>query len=258
MHFLKLLMALTIAGLASNAAAQTADEPIIGKQQPAEGTELMTPENLWAMGRIGGVAQSPDGKALAYTVTYYSVKQNRSRTTIHLLDTETRVDKLLTMGAGSESSPAFIKNGTRIAYLAAADGKSQLWEMNLDGSGRRQISFSETDVIDFLFSPDGKKVILIHEVPQHTAIQQNDEDLPKATGMVVNDLMYKHWDTYVTSAPHPFVAAFDGERVGQETDLLEGEPFECPMMPFGGIEQLAWSPDSKTIAYTCRKKTGRD
>ena len=258
MHFLKLLMVLTIAGLAANAAAQTADEPIIGKQQPAEGTELMTPENLWAMGRIGGVAQSPDGKALAYTVTYYSVKQNRSRTTIHLLDTETRADKLLTVGAGSESSPAFIKNGTRIAYLAAADGKSQLWEMNLDGSGRRQISFCETDVIDFLFSPDGKKVILIHEVPQHTAIQQNDEDLPKATGMVANELMYKHWDTYVTSAPHPFVAAFDGERVGQETDLLGGEPFECPMMPFGGIEQLAWSPDSKTLAYTCRKKTGRD
>lgn len=189
MHFLKLFMVLTIASLGMNAAAQTVDEPIIGKQQPAPGTELMTPENLWAMGRIGSVAQSPDGKTLAYTVTYYSVKQNRSHTTIHLLDKETRADKQLTVGAGSESSPVFIKNGTRIAYLAAADGKSQVWEMNLDGSGRRQLSFSETDVIDFLFSPDGKQVILIHEVPQHTAIQQNDEDLPKATGMVVNDLM---------------------------------------------------------------------
>ena len=27
-------------------------------------------------------------------------------------------------------------------------------------------------------------------------------------------------------------------------DILKDEPFECPMAPFGGIEQLAWSPDS--------------
>ena len=122
MHFLKLLMALTIAGLASNAAAQTADEPIIGKQQPAEGTELMTPENLWAMGRIGGVAQSPDGKALAYTVTYYSVKQNRSHTTIHLLDKETRADKQLTVGADSESTVELQRNATAVFFNEPFDG----------------------------------------------------------------------------------------------------------------------------------------
>ena len=39
-------------------------------------------------------------------------------------------------------------------------------------------------------------------------------------------------------------------------DILEGKPYECPMAPFGGIEQLAWSPDAKTIAYTCRTKEG--
>jgi dipeptidyl aminopeptidase/acylaminoacyl peptidase len=68
--------------------------------------------------------------------------------------------------------------------------------------------------------------------------------------------MYKHWDTWIEEIPHPFVADFDGEKMSSAKDILEGEPYECPMLPFGGIEQLAWSPDGKTIAYTCRKKTG--
>ena len=70
--------------------------------------------------------------------------------------------------------------------------------------------------------------------------------------------MYRHWDHYVESIQHPFVADVTAEGIGQGRDLLEGEPYECPLEPFGGIEQLAWSPDSKTIAYTCRKKTGTD
>ena len=82
--------------------------------------------------------------------------------------------------------------------------------------------------------------------------------LPKATGRLVTDLMYRHWDHYVESIQHPFVADVTAEGIGQGRDLLEGEPYECPLEPFGGIEQLAWSPDSKTIAYTCRKKTGTD
>ena len=81
-------------------------------------------------------------------------------------------------------------------------------------------------------------------------------DLPKATGIVVNDLMYKHLDEWVETIPHPFVADFNGEKISNAIDIMEGEPFEAPLKPFGGIEQLAWIPDSKQIAYTSRKKTG--
>ena len=48
----------------------------IGKSQIALKSDLMTPEVLWAMGRIGSVKASPDGKQIAYTVSYYSVKEN--------------------------------------------------------------------------------------------------------------------------------------------------------------------------------------
>lgn len=81
-------------------------------------------------------------------------------------------------------------------------------------------------------------------------------DLPKATGIIVTDLMYKHWDEWVIGAPHPFVADFDGNSISNIKDILEGEPYESPMRPWGGIEQLAWSPAGDKVAYTCRKKTG--
>ena len=81
-------------------------------------------------------------------------------------------------------------------------------------------------------------------------------DLPLSTGRVINDLMYKHWDEWVDEIPHPYLADFDGNAVTNPRDLLEGELYESPLRPFGGMEQFSWSPDSKVIAYTCRKKTG--
>ena len=46
--------------------------------------------------------------------------------------------------------------------------------------------------------------------------------LPKASGIIVNDLMYKHWDEWVETIPHPFVADFDGNMMGTATDIMEG------------------------------------
>ena len=130
--------------------------------------------------------------------------------------------------------------------------------MNTDGSNRKCISSEKTDVNGYLFSPDEKNVVLIHDVPTETSIIKNDDDLPKATGMVINELMYKHWDRYVRSVPHPFIANFDGSQITNARDILDGQPYESPMCPFGGIEEFAWSPDSKSLAYVMRKKTGRD
>ena len=247
---------LTSTANAANTSTATAEE-LIGKQTPAFTSDRLTPEALWAMGRIGEVGIAPKGNIIAYGVTYYSVKQNKSCTRLHTLDLATGASRCLTEGKNSERSAAFIDGGRKIAFLSSASGSSQLWVMNADGTERRQISHTDSDIAGFLFSPDEKKVILVMEVPMNHSIEKKEEDLPLSTGMVINDLMYKHWDTYVTSVPHPFLADFDGQSVTVKGDLLKDEPFECPMMPFGGMEQLAWSPDSKTIAYTCRKKVGK-
>ena len=214
--------------------------------------DRMTPETLWAMGRIGGAAASPDGKTVVYQVAYYSVKENKSHQVLYTQTTDGKRQTKLTTTAKSEYEPAWIEGGQRIAFLT----EGQLWSMAADGSDRRQLTHSASDIEGFKFSPDGKQVILIKSLPYHESIKKNPEDLPLASGRLVTDLNYRHWDHYVESIPHPFVANVSAEGIDEGVDILKGEPFECPMAPFGGVEQLNWSPDSKSIAYTCRKKTG--
>ena len=223
-------------------------------------TDRLTPELLWSMGRIGSTVLSPDKTNILYTVTTYNISENRGYSAIYILNSETKETKKLTVNTSkSESDANFIENGRKIVFLCADDnGTSQLWMINTDGSNRKCISSEKTDVNGYLFSPDEKNVVLIHDVPTETSIIKNDDDLPKATGMVINELMYKHWDRYVRSVPHPFIANFDGSQVTNARDILDGQPYESPMCPFGGIEEFAWSPDSKSLAYVMRKKTGRD
>ena len=232
------------------------DKPVIGKQEIRIKNKKLTPEALWAMGRIGSSGVSPDGKQIAYTVSYYSVKENKSHTVIYVMNADGTNNLLLTHTADSEVEPTWIKGGSKIAFLTAASGSMQIWEMNPDGSERKQLSSYEGGIEGFKFSPDESKVLFISQVKYGQRTSDIYPDLDKASGKVINDLMYKHWDEWVENIPHPFVASFDGNQVGTATDILKDEPYESPMKPFGGIEQLAWSNDSKQIAYTCRKKTG--
>ena len=224
----------------------------IGKQTIKLNDRRMTPEALWAMGRISGYSASPDGRHIVYQVGYYSVKANKSHHVLYIMNADGTGKQLLTKGDKNETDAAWLDNET-IAFLTGSD----VWSMKFDGSNRRQLSQTKGNVEGFKFSPDGKKVILLKSIPFHGSIQENPSDLPKATGRLVTDLMYRHWDHYVESIQHPFVANVDENGIGNDAvDILQGEPYECPMEPFGGIEQLDWSKDSKSIAYTCRKKTG--
>lgn len=215
-------------------------------------SDLMTPEALWAMGRIGGAEASPDGKTIVYQVGYYSVKENKSRQVIYTISRDGKTQQKLTPAGKSQSDATWIANGKRIAFLQ--DG--QIWSMAADGSDCKQLTKSSSDIEGFKFSPDEKSVILIKSIAYNGSIKKNPDDLPLATGRLVTDLNYRHWDHYVESIPHPFLAKVTENGIDEGIDIMKGEPYECPMAPFGGIEQLNWSPDSKTIAYTCRKKEG--
>ena len=224
----------------------------IGKSNIKLESRMMTPEALWAMGRIGTVEASPDGKQVIFQVGYYSVKQNKSHQVICIMDADGQNRRQLTTSSKSETDPTWLDAQT-IAFITGGE----IWTMKADGSERKQLSKTNGEVEGFKFSPDRQKVIIIKSMPFHEVIKKNPDDLPKATGRRVTDLMYRHWDHYVESIQHPFICSVSSDGIATDAiDILEGEPYECPMEPFGGIEQLAWSPDSKTIAYTCRKKTG--
>lgn len=237
---------------------ETGDKNLIGKSDIRIKDGRMTPEALWAMGRIGGMNVSPDGKRVVYTVAYYSVPENKSNREVFVMSADGSDNKQITKTGFAENEAVWIKGGTKIAFLCNESGSSQLWEMNPDGTDRKRLSDYDKDIEGFAFSPDEKKVLFISQVKTVNSTADKYPDLDKATGVIITDLMYKHWDEWVTTVPHPFVADFDGESISNPVDVMEGELFESPMKPFGGIEQLAWNTTSDKIAYTSRKKTGKE
>ena len=256
---IKFATAFALASLLAMTHIDADAQTFIGRQTPPIENRNLTPELLWAMGRVGGASVAPDAKLITYNVSYYSVAENKSHTVIYVLNSDGTGEQLLTTAKTSELSPKFIAGGKKIAFMAAdSEGTMQVWQMNPDGSERVQLSHEQEDVEDFTFSPDEKRVILIKSIQYGQRTKDRYPDLDKASGRVITGLMHRHWDEWVESIPHPYVANFDGTAITDTKDILEGEPYECPMKPFGGIEQLCFSPDSKTIAYTCRKLEGKD
>ncbi len=262
------LTAMSIAVLALLSSATCSKQETAPGQAPAtekssakmEKKEF-TPEFLNLLGRVGGPQVSPDGKKILYGVTYYDISANKGNCDLWVMDIDGQNARQITNTPKSESNAVWIDGGKKIAFIYTEDGEAkcpQLWVMNADGSSRSVVSNLEEGIEGFVFSPDEKRVVMIGQVKYGQTAQDIYPDLDKTTGKVFDDMMYKHWDEWVKVIPHPFVADFDGSKAGNVKDVLEGEPYESPMRPWGGIESLAWTPDSKSLVYVCRKKTGKD
>lgn len=223
-------------------------------------TGMLTPEALEAFGRISEAVPSPDGKTVAYTLAYESIEENKSNAEIYRMNADGSEIKRLTTSEGSESNIRWIEEGKRIAFLAKdpETGKRQIYAITTDGLDISKLSSVKEGVECFEFSPDETKVIYASPILPVDKDSALFEGLPKTTGRLVNDLMYKHWDEWVSEIPHPFLADFSDGQVGEGTDLMEGEPYECPMRPFGGAESFAWAPDSRSLVYVSRKAAGID
>ena len=231
---------------------------IIGKASPTIENGIMTPEILHSFGRIGNVEVSPNNEELLYHVTYVDIQENKTNTEIFKMKVDGSDKKQLTFTNNHESSAQWIEGGEKIAFLGKHEGSTQLWVMNADGSGMECISDVEGGIEGFTFSPDGTKVMYIKSVKSAQTVVDRYADLPNATGRIVDELMYKHWDHWVESIPHTFYATIENGKLTNHIDLLEGEPYEAPMLPFGGTTDVAWSRDSKSIVYTSKKVTGKE
>jgi len=230
---------------------------VIGPKEITLTSDRMTPEVLWSLGRIGEVVVSPDGTQVLFTLTYFGIEENKGNAELWLMNADGSDLKRLTHTAVGEYNPRWSPDGKTIGFLSAESGSMQLWLMNNHGTGRKQLSEVEGGISGFAFSPDYKKVLYTADVKVNPTVQDIYADLPKATGRINNDLMYRHWDHWVDNFTHIFVADFNGKSLSNAADIMKDEPWESPLRPFGGMEQITWSPDSKSIVYTARKKTGK-
>lgn len=220
----------------------------------------LTPEVLEAFGRINGAVPSPDGKTIAFTLTYESIEQNKGNAEIYIVSSEGGEIKRLTKTAGSESNLQWLDGGNKIAFLRydKESEANQLYVMNADGSGEKKLSNEKNGIESFVVSPDEQKIVFVSPIDAFNKDEELFKGLPKTSGRVVDDLMYKHWDEWVTKIPHPFVAEFSTSGIKNAEDIMNGEPFEAPMRPFGAAESFSWSPDSKSLIYVSRKYKGME
>lgn len=221
-------------------------------------SDRMTPEVLWSFGRISNVQLSPDRTQVLFGITFYNIEQNKGFRDLYVLPVSGGEIKAITGTAVNEAGEVWRPDGKRIGFLSRESGTTQLWEMNPDGSGRRQISNLPDGISGFNYSPDLKHIAFIKEVKVKTDLKDKYPDLNKANARAYDDLMYRHWDEWVETFTHVFIAGIKRSRLEAIVDIMEGQPWESPLKPNGGMEQIAWSPDGTKIIYTCRKKSGKD
>ncbi len=250
--------AFSLGACATAPKAESNSKPIIGKSNVEIKDGLLTAEILQSFGRISAVQVSPDKSKILYSVTYVSVAENSSNSELFVMNIDGSDNTQITHTAHSERNATWINGGKEIAYLSNESGITQVHVMHADGSNVRQVSDYPSGIDGFVISPDETKILFYTDIELPSIVKERYPDLKKATGLLYDDVMYKHWDEWVKSVPHPYIADFNGKKLANITDIMPGEWYECPMKPFGGTSDFAWSPDSKKLVYTSRKKEGLD
>ena len=232
-------------------------EGYIGKSDIVIEDGRMTPEALLAFGRLSDPQVSPDGKHILYGVSYTSTADNRSVRNLFICNLDGSDNQQLTESGKSISNARWSSDGKHIVFLMGG----QIWSAEIGGedgawklTGAKQISNVPAGVGEFKISPDEKKVMYISYVKSDVKSPTDCySDLDKATAYTTDDLMYRHWDHTVMEIPHTFVADFGMEGISEGTDILaeESELYELPTEPFGGLEQLAWSPVQNRYGIFC-------
>lgn len=222
--------------------------------------KAMTPEILLSLIRISSPTLSPSGKMFLYSRTIPNIKENKLSSEVVLASIDGNTPSSIILSSDKKASQATFLSDNIIAYIGSNGGSRQLFTYNIATKVSQQISDFDFDVTGFLFSPGLNKVAIVREVALPNIAQDRNKDLDQITGKIYTDLMYKHWDEWVTSIPKPFIASVDPGSLKVSTELLpvlgEDEWYEAPTKPFSGVEDFSWSKDNRLFAYSCRKKTG--
>ncbi len=210
----------------------------------------MTSGDLWAMGRVGGAAFSPDGSRIAYTVTRYSVKANRGNSDIWIVPVDGGEARQMTSSPGTDTSPAWSPDGRWLAFVSTRGGNgAQIYLLSADGGEARPLTNMEGGASGPVWSADGSRILFVSEVwPQGDDSAARLRELAEGpTGArIYDELMYRHWDSWEDGMrSHIFIIDVVS---GESRDLTPG-PFDTPPISLGGFQDYDLSPDGGELAF---------
>lgn len=223
--------------------------------------QVLTPELLWKLRRVSGGSVSPDGNYLLFAQRVFDMTENKGNTDLFVVELKSGKINQITNTPFSEMEAQWGKNNA-IWFLSTEKDGLQVWKMNADGSNKTQRSnFKNIELEGFKLSPNEGYIVTIEAVKFGETVQDKYADLPKANARIENDLMYRHWDHYDDHMKRHLFVHFiniNGYVEPRGVDILDGEPFDGILPPFGGTEQFAISNDGNTIVYTSKKLNGKE
>ncbi|MCC6781375.1 MAG: S9 family peptidase [Planctomycetes bacterium] len=215
-----------------------------------EQARRLSPELLWQLARVNDPQVSPDGERLLYELREYSLAANRGTSQVMLLELGSGSARALT-ASGSNRNARWSPDGKSVAFLSTRSGAPQVFVIAVDGGEARQLTQVEGGVDNLLWSPDGARLAFTARVKLDPDVHDLHPDLPLADAKVYDDLMVRHWDSWNDGTyNHLFVVDRKG---GEPRDLMAGLRAHTPLPPFGGLEQITWTPDSQALVYAARR-----
>ena len=242
----KIFIAIALLSLicACNKKQEQKTEKIIGKPEIQVQDGRFTPEVMWALGKMGEKAVSPDGKQIAYTVTYYDMEENKGNAEIYLMNVDGSNVARITTTAPSEFNLVWKDDET---LLFCRD--TEIISMEVKNGKETTLASYERGFEGFKLAPDGNSVVYITTKP---VVRPNHLDklyagLDKTTGRINEDLMYRHWDNWVDEYPQIFLAEFDGKKIDVEMRYVSS----TALLSARCVRGAGWS--STTIVPTARR-----
>lgn len=146
----------------------------------------------------------------------------------------------------------------KVTYPSVQDNNSssKLFSIPIEGGKATEIESTKELLSDKNISPDGKYLISHQEVKLQNVLGKDYyPEMDKSQVQIYDSLNYRHWDTW-NEGKFNHVFYSENRKDAPQIDIMPNELFDCPQKPFGGDEDYIWSPDSKSILYVCKKKTG--
>jgi Tol biopolymer transport system component len=223
---------------------------------------------MLAADRITDPQVSPDGKLVVFVVRRTDLEANCGRTSLWLVGADGTNLRRLTSQPQSDSNPRWDLDGRTIWFVSDRSGSSQIWKIAANGGEAEQVTKEPLDVSNLVIAPDGKHIAYTMQVfcdaktVQDTKNRLDAREKNKATGQIYESLFVRHWDTWGDGRrSHLFVRYVAETRVlearSKPVDVMKGMEADTPSQPFGGPEEIAFTPDGKGIVFTA-KNAGRE
>ncbi|HEX8839530.1 MAG TPA: S9 family peptidase [Sphingomicrobium sp.] len=219
----------------------------------------MTATDLQSMHRLGAPDVSRDGRYAVFTVSTTDWSKNKRVNTLHLLDlSKPGAQPQPVAGAAKGHDAVFGPDGS-LWFLMAVGAHDQLFRKPMVGAAV-QVSNFKGDISGFRLSPNGSRVAVWADRDLRCT-DLSCAGLPAkpktGSGRTYDQLFVRHWDAWAEPGVRSRLFGFDvganGKLVGNGVLLSGNLVGDAPTKPFGGAEELAFSPDGSTVFFVLRE-----